>query len=100
MEDMDMGLLRKFFGGKKEVEEGVLSGEDDWNPDFEKQLKRDFGLDHGEGGWAFEGGQTIDHMVDQFSKPSICLGVLKGLREEAQYSQVCIVGSEDGCARL
>ena len=31
-----MGLLRKFFGGKKE--------EDDWNPDFEKQLKRDFGL--------------------------------------------------------
>ena len=88
-----MGLLRKLFGGKKGAEEGVLSGQDDRNPSYEQQLKREFGLVHGRGGWAFEGGQIVDEMVDQFSKPHICLGVLKGFRGEAQISQVCIVVS-------
>jgi hypothetical protein len=84
---MDMGL----FGRKKGAGEGVPSGEDDRNPSYEQQLKKDFGLDYGEGGWGFEGGQIIDDMVAQLSDPDISLGVLKSLREKAPFNQVCIV---------
>jgi hypothetical protein len=89
-----MGLLSKLFGGKKGAGEGVPSGEDDRNPNYEQQLKKDFGLDYGKGGWAFEGGKIIGHMVDHFSKPDICLDVLKSVRAKEPFNQVCIVGGK------
>jgi hypothetical protein len=90
-----MSLFSKLFGEKKLEKENIRSTNEDQNPSYEKQLKSDFGLDYGKGGWAFEGGKIVDDMVDQFRNPDICLGILKKIRglPGTQFSQICIVGS-------
>lgn len=86
-----MGLLSRLFGGKKGTEKVVPSGEDERNPSYEQQLKKDFGLDYGKEGWAFEGGKVVNDMIAQLTKPDTCFGILKGLRGKAPFNQVCIV---------
>jgi hypothetical protein len=77
---------------KKGADENVLpEGKDDRNPSYERQLKEDFGLDYGIGGWAFEGGMIIDDMINIFSRPVNCFGALKELRTKASFNKVCIV---------
>jgi len=88
-----MGLLTKIFGGKKDQERGLRPGEEDRNPSHEQRLKEDFGLEYGEDGWVFEGGQIVDQMVSQLSKPTICWATMKSLAEEARINHVCIVAS-------
>jgi len=58
-----------------------------------QRLKNDFGVDHAEDGWGFEGGKVIDDMVAQFSVPEVCLGVLKNVRQSLPFDHVCIVSS-------
>jgi len=58
-----------------------------------RRLKNDFGVDHAEGGWGFEGGKVIDDMAAQFSVPEVCLGVLNNVRQSLPFDHVCIVSS-------
>lgn len=91
-----MDFLNTLFGKKhSETPPSNITGENDRNPKYEQQLKKDFGLDYGKEGWAFEGGKLINDMVAQFSKPDICLSVLKSLRTKTPFNQMCIVGGNE-----
>lgn len=89
---MKMGILSRLFGARKSTGSDAASGGDDRNPAHERALKRQFGLDYGKRGWAFEGGRLINDMAAQFCKADISLGVLKDLRAKVPFSQVCVVG--------
>jgi Protein of unknown function (DUF2510) len=58
-----------------------------------QRLKNDFGVDYAEDGWGFEGGKVISDLVDQFSVPEVCWGVLINVRNSVPFDHVCIVSS-------
>lgn len=61
---------------------------------YERQLKSEFGVDYGAGGWGVQGAAVIDDMKSQLSDADICMGVLQGLRDKGlAFDKVCLVMS-------
>jgi hypothetical protein len=96
----DMGLFGKFLGAKRAAGDGIEPGVDERNPAYERQLKAEFGVDYGEGGWGFEGGNVAD-MANPNNRepgfvPDMYLDVLKGLAARSPFDKVCIVAGPKG----